>query len=258
MSKHSAGDSRPPPASALQFFASAPHDCSYLPERTAITVFADPDALMSMTQYSALAALGFRRSGAHVYRPHCPHCRACVAARLPVAQFTPNRIQRRTRRVLPEISVTTMAPEFREEQFELYRRYISTRHHGDGMDDMDPDKYLEFLNCDWAHTEFVEFRADQQLVAVAVMDVLTQGLSCVYTFFDPAMADKSLGRLVLLWQIQEAARRALPWLFLGYWIGGCRKMQYKQEYRPIELFLDGRWQNFDRKETMPFSLPTAT
>jgi len=251
MSGHDAEHTRPPPAGTLRFFASVPHDCSYLPERTAVTVFADPDAEMNMDRYGALAELGFRRSGAHVYSPHCPQCQACVAVRLPVARFSPNRSQRRSQRRLPKISVKVLSAKYREEQFQLYRRYIGARHPGGGMDDPDPAKYMEFLHCDWADTEFVEFRSGQSLLAVAVMDLLPRGLSSVYTFFEPAMSDISPGRLALLWQIQETRYRGLPWLFLGYWIGACRKMQYKQEYRPIELFLDGRWQSFEPGQALP-------
>lgn len=234
----------------LAFFASAPHPCGYLSGQTAVTVFADPDASMNTTSYSALAEIGFRRSGSHVYTPHCPQCQACTPARLPVEHFQANRNQRRTLNRAPDFSITLTEPLFREEAFVLYQKYISHRHAGGGMDDSDPEKYLEFLSCDWCKTEFVEFRQDGQLIAVAVQDVLTCGLSSVYTFFDPDFSSISLGRYALLWQIAEAQRRKLPYLFLGYWISDCQKMIYKQEYRPIELFLKGRWQRFERHQPL--------
>ena len=242
------------PLASLAFYASPPHDCGYLPERSAVTLFADPKAAMDPTIYSALAEQGFRRSGSHVYRPHCPQCQACIAARLPVADFTPNRTQRRTfnpAAAEPPLSTHSIGAEFRAEHFALYQKYIATRHAGGGMDDSNPERYLEFLTCDWAQTEFVEFRQRQRLVAVAVTDVLSHGLSSVYTFFDPELANLSLGRYALLWQIAETRRRGLPWLFLGYWIGHCQKMAYKQEYRPIELLLDGHWHRFDKGQTLP-------
>jgi len=240
----------PPPAD-LAFYASAAHDCSYLPGRSAVTVFADPDAAMSNSTYSALAEIGFRRSGSHVYTPHCPDCQACVPARLPVEHFQPNRNQRRAWQRAPAFSITIHAPAFRDEAFALYQKYIKLRHPGGGMDDADPQRYLEFLSCDWSATEFVEFRRQDQLIAVAVQDVLTRGLSSVYTFFDPNFSGISLGRYALLWQIHEVRRRGLPWLFLGYWIGNCQKMFYKQEYRPIELFHQGRWQRYQRAQELP-------
>lgn len=235
----------------LAFFASPPHVCGYLPGQTAVTVFADPDDAMDTVKYSALAEIGFRRSGNHVYTPHCPDCQACTPARLPVMHFRPNRNQRRTRQRAPDFSITVGKPVFRDEAFALYQKYISSRHAGGGMDDADPHRYLEFLSSDWSQTEFVEFRHHGQLIAVAVQDVLVQGLSSVYTFFDPDFSSISLGRYALLWQISEARRRNLPYLFLGYWISDCQKMFYKQEYRPLELFLKGHWQRFGRHQPLP-------
>lgn len=242
------------PGQEIAFFASAPHDCSYLPAQTAVTVFADPDAPMDMARYSALAELGFRRSGKHVYIPHCPGCRACVPARIPVLDFLANRNQRRTWRQNQQITAHITTPVFNQEHFDLYRRYIRTRHRDGGMDNPSEENYLEFLSSAWTMTEFVEFRDDSKLVAVAVMDILNHGLSCVYTFFDPENSSASLGRYALLWQIEEARRRGLTWVFLGFWINDCKKMQYKQEYRPLELFLDNRWQVFLHHQALPTSL----
>jgi arginine-tRNA-protein transferase len=242
------------PEHAIALFASAPHACSYLPGRTAVTLFVDPEAGMDPGRYSALAELGFRRSGNHVYRPHCPQCRACVPARIPVADFRPNRSQRRARDYFSrqgiELSTRSLAPGFEAEHFALYRRYIAARHPGGGMDNPHPESYLDFLTSHWAQTEFVEFRAADRLLAVAVVDRLRDGLSSVYTFFDPDHP-ASLGRIVLLWQVAEARRRGLSWLYLGFWIDGCKKMQYKQEYRPIELLLEQRWQRFEAHQPLP-------
>lgn len=229
----------------LRFFASIPHECGYLPNHTAVSVFADPDSPMNMDSYSVLVELGFRRSGGQVYRPYCPNCKACMPARIPVEAFQPNRTQRRTQRLLDRFSIQSTAAEFRDEQFALYRRYIGTRHAGGGMDNPDPERYLDFLTSRWSQTEFIEFRLQGRLVGVAVIDILTRGLSSVYTFFDPDDSRLSPGRLAILWQIQEARRRQLPWVFLGYWIKDCQKMAYKQEYRPIELFMDNAWIQWD-------------
>lgn len=243
------------PLKELAFFASAPHDCGYLTDQSSVTLFADPGAEMDSNSYSTLVDIGFRRSGSYVYRPYCPDCQACIAARIPVKHFAPNRTQRRTwNRNLQsgsKIIASIMQPGMREEQFALYRKYISTRHAGGGMDDPSPNRYMEFLTNSWTNTEFVEFRLSDQLIAVAVMDVLKHGLSSVYTFFDPQYSHISPGRHALLWQINEARRRNLAYLYLGYWIRDCEKMVYKQEYRPIELYLDGHWCRFNRNQALP-------
>jgi arginine-tRNA-protein transferase len=156
----------------LAFYASPSHDCGYLPDRSSVTLFADPEADMDMDLYGVLLEYGFRRSGAHVYRPHCPTCRACMAARIPVEQFQPNRSQKRClrRNQSPdsEIQAHATEPAFREEHFVLYRKYMAARHTGGGMDDPSENKYMEFLTSSWANTEFVEFRFKKQLVAVAI------------------------------------------------------------------------------------------
>lgn len=235
----------------LAFYASRPSPCSYLPGRDSVSLFADPDAAMNMAVYSQLAAHGFRRSGAHVYRPHCPTCQACVPMRIPGNSFRPSRSQRRTLKANAEVQATIRDASFDEEHFALYRHYISSRHAGGGMDDPCPENYLAFLTSPWAETLFVEFRLHDELVSVSVLDMLTQGLSAVYTFFDPKFAALSPGRHGVLWAIGEARRRGLDYLYLGYWIADCVKMQYKQEYRPLELYLDGQWRPFARHAALP-------
>lgn len=235
----------------LAFYASRPLPCSYLPERETVNLFTDPDAPMSMAIYSRLADFGFRRSGSHVYRPRCPGCQACVPARVPVRAFSPNRSQRRCKQRNADLAITARPAAYDEEAFTLYRRYIASRHAGGGMDDPQPDQYLSFLTSGWAESLFVEYRLHGTLLAVSVLDVLEQGLSAVYTFFDPEQTDRSLGRLAVLWAIDEARRRGLGWLYLGYWIADCRKMQYKQEYRPLELLRAGAWQAFARGARLP-------
>jgi arginine-tRNA-protein transferase len=241
----------------LAFFASQAHDCGYLPDRSSVSLFADPEAPMDMELYGTLLEHGFRRSGAHVYRPHCPTCKSCIATRIPVEQFQPNRSQtrclRRNQSSDTEIKARAMKPSFVDEHFTLYRKYMAARHTGGGMDNPSEDKYMEFLTSTWSNTEFVEFRLKKQLVAVAAIDVLPHGLSSVYTFFEPDLAGLSLGRFALLWQINEAQRRHLAHLYLGYWIQDCQKMLYKQEYRPIECYLHNRWCYFDRNQELTAS-----
>lgn len=225
----------------VRLYASPPHSCAYLDGREAITQFIDPSQTMDTRLYSQLVDAGFRRSGEYVYRPRCTSCQACRPARIPVAAFQPSRGQRRTWRRNLDLEVCTIPAGFRDEHFALYRRYISTRHAGGDMDVTNPDRYREFLLSSWSDTWCYEFRLHGRLVAVAVIDRMVQGLSAVYTFFDPAYADRGLGTFALLWEIAQAQREGLAWLYLGYWIAECPKMSYKSRFHPLEIYRDGGW-----------------
>ena len=231
----------PPSTPRLGFFTSPPHECGYLPAREAVTMFADPRINLSVETYTWLSAHGFRRSGTHVYRPHCGGCKACVAVRIPVVEFKPNRAQRRTQARNVDIEVQAGPARFEREHFQLYERYLQARHPDSHMDATNPSAYMSFLTALWCDTTFYEFRCAQELLAVAVVDRLGDGLSSVYTFFAPSAAARSLGRLAVLKQVEWAAAMGLPWVYLGYWISACRKMSYKVEYAPLEFYLDGEW-----------------
>lgn len=226
----------------LKFYVTPSHPCSYLPGREAVTLFADPLVPVDNHQYTLLSELGFRRSGEHVYRPHCPACRACIPVRVPAANFQPDRSQRRNWRRNADLEVHGAPAEYREEHFELYRRYLSTRHAGGEMDDGDPASYRQFISASWSDTWLYEFRHQGRLLAVAAVDHLENALSAVYTFFDPeASRRRALGVFAVLWQIEHARRRGLRWVYLGYWIEQCRKMAYKDRYRPAECFIGHDW-----------------
>jgi len=225
----------------LLFFATPPHECSYLPGREATTVFADPGYPKDAWLYTVLSENGFRRSGQHIYRPRCQSCAACIPVRVAANEFKPRRRQRRTSKKNRDLTVVRRVDEFREDHFTLYQRYLTTRHPGGGMDDPSPRQYMDFLTSPWSETMFVEFRKDEELLALAVADRLVDGLSAVYTFFDPDSSWRSLGALAILWQISEVKRLGLSWLYLGYWIDGSPKMAYKSEYHPIEQYRGGRW-----------------
>jgi arginine-tRNA-protein transferase len=225
----------------LAFYATPTHECSYLPEREARTVFADPIYPKDTAIYSALVQNGFRRSGQHVYRPHCRNCGACIPVRLPVRDFAPRRRHRRAWQMNSGLEVRSRPMAFNEEHFELYHRYIRERHKGGGMDNPTPGQYMEFLTSPWAETIFYEFRRDRRLLAVAVADRLMDGLSAVYTFYEPEYGRFSLGMYAILWQIQEARRLDVDWLYLGYWIADSPKMAYKADFQPQERFQRGLW-----------------
>ncbi len=227
--------------STLTFYATMPHPCSYLEKQIAATLLADPQTVINTTLYSDLINYGFRRSGERVYRPRCEKCQACIPVRVPVTAFQPNRIQRRIWRRNQDIDVQRVAPRHSSEHFDLYQNYLAQRHAGGGMDSPDPDNYLEFLASPHIDTDFYEFRLHGQLLAVAVADHLQQGLSAVYTFFDPQHTQRSLGVYAVLWQIEHTRQLGLPWLYLGYWIKESPKMNYKEQYQPLEIYQRGRW-----------------
>jgi arginine-tRNA-protein transferase len=235
----------------LMLYQSPPHPCSYLDGRSASSVFIDPEAQLGPDSYGMLLNLGFRRSGTHVYRPQCPDCQACMSARIPVADFQPRRSQRRTLQANADLQLHITQPRFDPEHYALYQAYTGQRHDDGEMARASTDEYRDFLIADWCQTEFMEFRLAGRLVALAVTDRVPDGLSAVYTFFDPGLAARSLGVFAVLSQIRRASELGLPYLYLGYWIGNCRKMRYKADYRPLQLLLDGRWQTFAPGQPLP-------
>ena len=224
-----------------QFYLTPNHPCSYLSGREARTLFLDPRDTVDAASYAALTSVGFRRSGSHLYRPHCDGCKACVPVRVPVEQF---RWKRRFRRVLEknsDIEVFWEPAQFTPRHFHLYARYIGDRH-GDGdMYPPTPDQFRSFLLSSWSDTAFMSLYLDAQLVCSAVTDQLDDGLSAIYTYFDPRLDNRSLGVLAVLKQLEYCLENNLSYLYLGYWIRDAAKMRYKTDYRPIELFLNTRW-----------------
>ncbi len=225
----------------INFFASSPEPCGYLEDRQAISAFANPYVDMDAETYNELIQFGFRRSGGYLYRPHCPGCKACISIRVRCEAFRPSRNDRRNLKRNADITVQTAPAKFFEEHFELYRRYVNARHADGSMANPSRSDYHRFLICDWAETRFVEFRQGRRLLGVAVTDVTESGLSAVYTFFDPEERSRSLGHFAILRQIEMARELGYPYLYLGYWIRECDKMNYKSRYRPSEIFIDDQW-----------------
>jgi len=228
-------------------FLSMPHPCSYLPGRTAATLFIDPRFPLDRDRYGAFTRLGFRRSGDLIYRPHCPGCVACVPVRIPIERFEPNRGQRRIWAKNQDLQIIARPSIFMREQFDLYLRYQAARHPGGGMDDPDSQKYINFLTGRRVETTFFEMREADRLLGVAVIDRLNDGLSAVYTFYDPDETARGLGTFAILWQIEHARALRLPWLYLGYWIAESQKMAYKTNFRPIEVFRNSQWAELEAK-----------
>lgn len=227
----------------LAFFATPEQPCGYLPEQQSTTLFVDPNAIITTENYSTLSGLGFRRSGKHFYRPYCENCQACTPIRVNTKQFKPSKSQKRLLKKNASLKAQTLKADFHEDHYLLYEKYLHHRHSDGDMYPPSRSQYRSFLVDGHSSSQFIEFSLEGELCAVAVCDQLKDGLSAIYTFFDPELSSLSLGKYAILWQIQEAQERNLDYLYLGYFIKDCRKMAYKNQYSPFEARINNQWLN---------------
>ena len=226
---------------SVKFFLTETEPCSYLPEEKASLLVVDPTEKISLSEYSQLSQSGFRRSGKTIYRPQCKSCDQCIPIRIPVENFKPKRRHRRIFRRNSQVSVSKVNPFFSVEHFSLYSKYINNRHHSDDMDPSSISQYRDFLVEGKQGTSFYEYREDDVLLAVSVTDSLNDGISAIYNFYEPTLSSRALGIFMILSLIRETKKQNKRFLYIGYWIKECKKMSYKNQFKPLEKLVNQKW-----------------
>lgn len=234
----------------IQLFITPPHSCSYLPDRSSRMLFIDPNVTVNTGVLSDLSRQGFRRSGDFVYKPECKHCRQCLSVRIPVQLFSPNKTQKRTLKRNSDLALRVIpSTQAGARHYELYAKYINARHYDGDMYPPSLEQFKKFLVHGCSNSHFFELWLDNVLVCVAVSDLLDDGLSAVYTFFDTEYEKRSLGTLAILLQIHWVAAQGLDFLYLGYWVPEAPKMKYKSNFMPLDMMINRRWHRVTQKLT---------
>jgi len=238
-----------------RFFVTTPSPCPYLPGKTERKVFTELTGQHASDLNDALGRIGFRRSQGVAYRPSCIDCAACVSVRVVAGEFQPSSSQRRTLRRHADLEVTACKPWTTDEQYQLLRRYLQARHPGGGMIDMDENDFADMVEQSPVKTFMIEYREPSvderpgRLVGACLTDQQADGLSMIYSFFEPHdPARPGLGTFIILDHIVRAARAGLPYVYLGYWVENSKRMAYKTRYRPIEKLGPHGWQRFEPEQ----------
>lgn len=229
-----------------QFYVTAPQPCPYLPGKVERKLFTALQGEGAGQLNDVLSHQGFRRSQNVLYRPSCAGCAACLSARIVVADFVPSRNQTRVLRRNADLDRIACSPWATETQYDLFRRYLDARHATGGMADMDIQEFGAMIEETPVKSRVIEYHGRaggrrHELVAVCLTDILVDGVSMVYSFFDPDLTRDSLGSFIILDHIAIAREMGLPYVYLGYWVAGSPKMDYKSRFQPLEVFADGRW-----------------
>lgn len=240
--------SAPTRTRSVRLFQTAPHACGYYADRQAQDLLLDPWETQLGEAYATAVAAGFRRSGGQVYRPRCEACRACRPLRLPLQQFQPNRSQRRCSQRNADLRLVDDVRAPTTEHYALFKRYLQARHRDGGMDQGDAADFEAFTCSHFSDTRFLELRLEDQLLAVAVTDVLPDALSAVYTCFDPEHSARALGTLAILRQIEWGRSQGKRYLYMGFLIEGHPKMAYKARFRPAERLEQEGWRRYQPAE----------
>lgn len=231
----------------LKFALTQPYQCNYLPDqKEQLIVLMPPDNGMDSSHYEWLITSGFRRSGDQVYRPHCGSCEACRSVRVLVNDFKPTTSQKRLLNKMKNWQCRFI-PDLDEEHYQLYANYIEKRHADGAMYPPSRSQFEQFIRCYWHPPLFLEARQDGKLVGLAVTDRFGDALSALYTFFDPDIHNMSVGTGMILQQIMKAVEQGKTYLYLGYLVEGCNKMDYKHKFLPQEQFEHGKWRLIDKK-----------
>ena len=237
----------------LQFYVTTPYKCGYLPNKLAQSLIAAPYHLIDANIYSGLIQQGFRRSGKFAYRPHCDNCSACIAIRLILDEFAPTRSQKRAYKQHANLTARILPLGYQQQHFELYTSYQALRHadeevsqqaeaHRTAEIQTEADQYRQFLCKSNVESLMIEFSdADGAVKIVSVIDVVSDGISAVYTFYDALVARASFGTYSIMWLAEWTKMLGLPYLYLGYWIEASPKMAYKQQFKPQQKLIKGEW-----------------
>ncbi len=229
----------------IRLFETVVDDCPYLDDHKSASILVDPDHEVDRQLFSMLSRSGFRRSGEMLYSPKCPSCNACVSVRIPSARFVASKSQKRVWRKNIDLRANLEDVRFEQEHFDMYMRYQRRRHPDSSMCDEDTSKYTGFINSDFSRSKFLVFRLAGQLIGISVLDQFDGGLSAVYTFFEPEFSNRSLGTHAILYTLKLAKAHDIPFVYLGYWIDGSQKMDYKRKFRPLQGYQDRQWKDLE-------------